>query len=535
MRILSATILSAALLTAADPAPLAELRVADGKELIAHWQATPIGRTWTDPALKPLRDQWDDIERKNLETHGATVIGTLASLTKISGVVFPAPGPIPQVRMTVDAGALATPLMAKLTKESGLGPKTVAGADEAVGNEHLLLARFGTTLVGTDAGSVPKVVAPGPVTGDVHGVLHVAATVAWLKQLPVANQDANRLIHQMITAWEAQQVTTADYRATVVPEGVLEVLRSDGRPSPGGQPVDRALLARLSATTVAAVGVGLDLSAAWAAQRTQLLAQWAPMVGRDPADVDAVEAEINRVLTTLGLPVTMAQLAETKGTLVVALSPGMPVPGITIWLPRSPAIDQLVAVALTKAQVAAPAEGTGTPVFIPGVPLPLTLARDAGHWSITTDAQESDAFLAAKSGGWADSAAWKLALSRAPTDAPVIGASDTPALARLVSGAVGMALGMQRQGDPAVRQAILQGLVRLAKEASTGYVVAGTRDHQQVVEVRSLTGLAALPVGGGLIGMSMANRHATAPAAKKPAAGEAAKKPAADQKDKESF
>lgn len=519
-RTLCAVAVSSTLLLAADPAPLADLRVADGKNLIAHWQKTPIGRTWADPALAPLHAKWAEAEAKVQETTGATLTAWLEATSQTQALITESPTAIPGFRVSSDLGALAAGVIPRLSKDAATSkPVTVVGADEAITDPEarVTLARLGTALVafGGGLGVIPA--KPSPVEADLLGVLHVESAIRWVESLPVEDQEARRAISQMVVAYKAAKVREVDYRLSLVPEGVLEVMTSDGVMTPGYLPVDQALVARLQATTVSAMAMGFDMSVAWKEQRATALAQWAPMLGRDPKDPDAVEAEINRVMATMGLPVTVAQLAETKGTLVVALSPGMPVPGLTIWLPRSAGVDQVMATAATKMQVTLPAEGSSTPVLMPGLPLPLTMARDAGHWALTTDPQQNDAFLAAKPGGWSDTPAWKLAVQRAPAGAPVMAASDTPAFLRMVSGLAGMALGMQKQGDPALRQAILQGLTRLGREASTGYLVAGVRDGRQIVEARSVTGMVSLPMIAGGIAFMAADAKAKARAGKKSA------------------
>ena len=35
----------------AEPTSIAEVQLANGSELVAHWKATPWGATWADPAL----------------------------------------------------------------------------------------------------------------------------------------------------------------------------------------------------------------------------------------------------------------------------------------------------------------------------------------------------------------------------------------------------------------------------------------------------------------------------------------------------
>jgi hypothetical protein len=151
----------------------------------------------------------------------------------------------------------------------------------------------------------------------------------------------------------------------------------------------------------------------------------------------------------------------------------------------------------------------------------VTLVREANSWFITSDLTAADSWLVAKPGGWADTPAMKLALSKAPADAYVIGASDTPAVLRLIAGYAGMALGMSKDMPADQKQALLQGLNLLATHAATGYVVAGRQDSQVVTEVRSITGLVAGPMTIGAAAGAMAARRAAAIAKAGPGPGQA--------------
>ncbi len=503
---------------------VAEVRVIDGKVLLDHWARTPIGRTWADPALDPVRKHWVEAQQKIATEAGFSPTDLIAALTDQRAALLPGSDPAkPVVVVQAGLGALAEKAMATIRKSDESKPTDVPGAAEAVtGNEpNVILARFAQHLVLAVNQLPVKPVPLGMPSADVVGRIDVAQTVdlfvpLLLEHSKESGAQMRDTLERLKKQVQDQGLGEASYRMELLDEGVLEHLDVVmTKPNPGTLPVDRALLARLPANTLMAAGFGIDYGAVWKTQRADLLAGWAPAMGIDPKNPDEVEKTINGKLAEQGLPYTAAELAEgMKGTFAIGLTPGMPAPGVTVILPRTPVLDGLMAWLGGKAGFEAPAEGSSVlvPLPSPAAP-PVTLVCDKASWVASTDAILADAWLAGSSSGWATTPAMKTALQKAPKDAYLIGASDTPAVVRTLQTYAAMLLNFAKDLDRPTKGAIQQSLVKLAGNASTGYVVAGFDDggKRGVAEIRSLTGLLPMPVAGGVIAAVMAgNRKKTA-------------------------
>lgn len=481
---------------AAEPAPVVDLQLADGKDLIAHWERTPWAKVWADPASKALHAPFEEWQVEAAKELGGKPTELLAAMANGSMTLRPGADPAkPTVTGGADFGAFAAKLFAMAKEAAAKGePLTVPGADEAFGNStdegvRSVFARFANSLaVAINADAVKPAARSAPLDGD----LLVQADLPRLFELIAAVSPDAELKQAMLDA-QAQMLKhgqgTSAYRLEMVSEGFLEHLDVDSGTVDGYLPVDRSVLARLPGTTLMAMAFGTDGAAYWKSQRGTLLQSWAKLVGTDPADHDATEAAIDAAIGKLGVAVKIKDLVTGwVGTSLFALSPGMPFPSLTIAIPRSAANDQLVIAGLGMIGGVAPEEGASAPLALPNVPVAITVVRDKALWIVSSDVTAGDLWLSGKPNGWADSAAAKVALSKAPTDAYVIGASDTPAVLRLIAGYAGMALGMAKDLPADQKQAILQGLNVLAANASTGYIVGGSQGPKQIVECRSLTG-----------------------------------------------
>ncbi len=481
---------------AAEPAPVAELQLADGKDLITHWERTPWAKVWADPASKALHAPFAEWQAGAAKKLGGTPTELLAAIANARMSVKPGTDPLkPAFNAGADFGAFAAKLFA-LAKNADpkTGPATVAGADEALTSTSAtgvvsVLARFADSLaMALNADAVRPVARTAPLDAD---LLVQADLPRIFEMIAAASEDAE--LKQAMANAKSQILEhgpgTSTYHLDLVSEGFLERLEVDSTKVDGYQPVDRTVLARLPATTLMTAAFGADGAAYWKTQRKTLLQSWAKLVGTDPADHDATEAAIDAAIAKAGLDVKLADIVTGwVGTSLFALSPGMPFPSLTIAIPRSPANDKLLTVGLGMIGGSVPEEGASAPLALPNVPVAVTVVRDKGLWIISSDATAGDQWLSGKPNGWADTAAAKVALAKAPADAYLIGASDTPAVLRLIAGYAGMALGMAKDLPADQKQAILQGLNVLAANASTGYVVGGTQGPKQVVECRSITG-----------------------------------------------
>ncbi len=506
-------------LWSADPVPgttVGTFALADGKELIAHWEQGPWGKTWAEPALVPLHAPVDAWQQEMAKTLGGTPLELLAAIRQAGGLLkIGTVANRPAFVAGADFGTFAAKLYT-LDKQDEQSAEEVqiVGADEAFRNpkkseEDNVLARFATTLVaGMNTLPVKPEVRTATLAGDVVAQANFPALMRLILQAIDQPGTKSRLA-EMDAQFARNGITDATYRLDLVPEGFHERIAITAKIIYGYRPVDRDLLARLPASTLMAVGFGFDGAEMWHRDRATMLTGWAPLVGTDPTNLDATEEGLNQALRTFGIPVKIGDLIPgLVGTSVFAITPGMPFPALSLSLPRSPAVDQAVIALLAKVEAKAPEEGSSIPLPLPGVPVAVTLVREAKSWFITSDLTAADSWLVAKPGGWADTPAMKLALSKAPADAYVIGASDTPAVLRLIAGYAGMALGMAKGMPADQKQALLQGLNLLATHAATGYLVAGRQDGQLVAEVRSITGLVAGPITIGAVAGAMAARRA---------------------------
>ncbi len=503
------------------PAPIPvpaviEVRLADGKDLLARWDKTPWAKMWADPALKPLHKPFDESQVEAAKHLGSTPLELLAAMTNAVLMVHAAPATYAgkqALPLSVQAGADFAALAAKLftfLKESGNTtqesiPATVAGADEAISDVKqpaAVLARFANGIAfGFQTPPLP----PLPRTPtrdelfahiDIAGLLDVLAAT-----MPTGRE--HEAIMQSKKQFAELKITEASYHLHIVPEGFLEDLDMGAFKPIGYQAVDRTLLARLPATVLMVGAVGYDGVAAWKLQRGNLLASWAQFVGTDAADSDATEKAINDRLKEFGINASLNEIfAGLTGTSFIAVTPSMPFPALTVALPRSGVADKLIAFGLSKLGTQPPVEGASIVIPIPNAPVAVTLVCDKSSWLVSSDAVLADQWLTGSvNNGWNDTPAGKLALSKAPADAYLIGASDTPAVVRLLAGYAGMGLTMAKKLTPEQRQAILQGLNVLAANAATGYAIAGTVNGRQTTEIRSLTGVVpGVFIIGGIAG-----------------------------------
>ncbi len=482
-----------------------EVVVSDGQRLVDHWKASIYYKLWSDPASANGRAEFS----KGLDEATAKLgFDPFAALAALRGGVLrvlrvDATGAVPQAAVFAEAdfGALAPQVAAALIaadKDQGGTPITIPGAAEAIqdSGESEVLARIGQVLVFgrhlTPAELAP--VKPPTSEADIEATISGARYLEIMKQIAAKAPGFDAKSFDTLT----NLVGDMDYQMRIVPEGVLERFTST-TVGPGSKPVDRALLARLPANALLVLGFGVDGKTYWKQFHAPLLGAIAKRAGSTP---DEVEALVDQKFAGVGLSCTLAQLVEGfTGTLLLAVTPSAPFPAVTVALPRSPAIDQLVGLALTQLQTAVPAEGTATLLPIPNVPVPVQIGLDKTSWIITSDPQLAAGFTTGKPGGWAESPTGSLALGKATADAVLIGGSDTGNVLRMLTQFAGIGLASRQDLSPQQRQAILQGLAKAASLAAPGYLVAGTKDGHTVVEDRGLFGIgsfAALGVIGAL-------------------------------------
>ena len=495
----------------AEPTSIAEVQLANGSELVAHWKATPWGATWADPALDALRTSFKTWEAEASVSLGGTPSELLLAITDAGAVFKPGAKPDrPVLMLNANFGTFAQKFY-DLVRAQARHAKdaAIAGADQAlVGTDDgatASLARFGTQLaVGINDEAKPAAPRGRPPEADIVAKLDM---LPLLDLIAEAFADQAEIVAAMADAknqFSGRGTGQTTYRMRMLPEGFHEQMTVDLHVTEGYLPVDRTILARLPANTLMGAGMGFDGAAYWRANRVPLLRSLARKLGADADDINGTEKVLDDTMAKAGFELKLADLITGYvGTSIIAVSPGMPFPALTIAIPRSKALDRLLEQALPLIGGAAPAEGESTALSIPNVPVPLTAVRDPKLWIFSSDLSAGAQWQSGVANGWADTPAAKLALTKAPADAYLIGASDTPSVLRLIAGYAGMALGMAKGMPPAQQQALLQGLNLLAAKSAPGYIVAGSEAGKQVIECRSLTGL--IP-GFGLIGAATAAR-----------------------------
>lgn len=499
-------------LHAADAAamPPVQLRIADGAALVAGWDASIYAKIWADPAAAPLRQACEAEQAGMRERLGFDPLAALAAAKGFAGAFAGMDGPDrPQIRFRVDLGDFAAKIIERIAASSAQAkPMQVAGADQAIGDADAVLARFGTVLAFAlhcqPEPQAPAGAAAAHVAVDLDAKRLVDAVAAAVPAADKAEFDrAVQGMRSLLGRWA--------YRGDLVPEGIRERLSGDV-PTPGSLPVDRTVLGRLPATTLMAAAWGFDGRAYWKAEGEALLGQLdGAMHPGAPVGAVATAEEVAQLLRGMGIEVTLQEIVEgLTGTSLVAVTQSMPFPALSIALPRSAALDRLLGFAMAQIQGTLPDEGQSAPIIIPGVPIPvaITLLRAKDHWLLTTDLMLADAWAGGAPGGFDGTAMARTLSAAAPANASLLGASDTPAVLRTIQSMLGLFLAANDALSPEEKQAINTALIRLAGEASTGYVWSAATPQSSTAEVRGLIGSGVVPgvIGAAIAGIAVQQR-----------------------------
>jgi hypothetical protein len=494
-RLIVPTLAAAALCAGeAGPAPVT-LRVADGPALVKAWDASIYAKVWADPAAAPLRAKWAESLKAAQAELGFDPVAAIQGLTGFEARFLGMAGEDqPRLHLRVDLGAAAAPIFARISKDGKGAAKQVAGADEAFGDADGTIARFGTVLV--------VAVHTDPVATAPAG----AATAAVALDL-----DAKRLVDAIAPGFPAEKKADFDkivknlapylglwkYRGDIVSEGIRERLDANVA-TPGMMPVDRSVLARLPATTLLALSYGFDGKAYWKAAGDSMLLQLDEAMHPGAAiGGPATAQEIQGVMQAMGIDASLQQVIEgLSGTSLFAVTQAAPFPAVTIALPRSKPLDQLLGIGLAQIGGTLPEEGQSSPVVVPGLPIPvaITLLRDKAHWVLTTDPMLVATWSSGAPGGFADTTMAKTLYAAAPKDSALLGAADTPAVLRTIQGYLGLGLAGNKDLTAEQKQAISGAIIRLAAAASTGYVFSANDAKGSHSEVRGLIGSGVVPV-----------------------------------------
>lgn len=478
------------------PAPIASLALADGPVLQRRWDASLYGRVWSEPGADWLRQRWADSVAEARAATGLDLPALLASATGMRAEFLGmAPGvpARPRLRVQADLGAQAAAVFALLAAKALPGPVAVAGADEArrLAAPAVVLARHGTRLVlAADCDPAPWPAEPVPVDLRLR-VDYRAVVEAMHDAMPAPDREALARTLRDLGPW----MGTLVWDLGLVPPGAHEELAYD-RPATGAIPVDRALLDRFPGDALAVAGLGVDLAEMWRmAGASWLDALDAAMHGGRRQGPEATRRALDAALVGLGVPGGLDQLVrEVKGSLAIGVTQGVPFPAVSLAVPRSPAVDALVAAGAAALGGQVPVEGAAAVLPLANVPILITLARDRGHWLLTSDAQFAQPWLSGAPGGFLAAPAGAAMLAGAPADPYLLGGMDTAAVLRTLMPYASMGLAQARRMPNEAKQAASALLGRLARECGPSWIRAAAEGGGSRAVAEGPLGMGVVPV-----------------------------------------
>lgn len=429
----------AAWASAAEPA--VAVRLADAAALRGALAGGALPAVLDEAAAAPLRRRFADLLAARLPGI-ADPLEVLASCRAAQGAFagLDEDGS-PSWALQADLGTRAPPVLRSLVAARGEAwPARRPLADEAWSVDGVGLARFGGIVaVGRPLDALP--LPPFRAAADVEVRCGLPAL---LRVVGLRFRRLGAALQSACAGWEVCAV-----RARAGADGMRWDGELAGDPS-GLRPVPRRLAARLPADAIAALLLAADPERApqrWGAAAQQLLRAYAPA-----AVVRAVEAG--------GGP--RALLAACGDGLAVVATPGVPVPGLGLVLPRHPAIDAAAAELCAACGVAAPEEGGSAVLGMPHLPATALLSRAADGWLLTTDARHAAAWGAGGDGGFASAALGAALLRQAPAEACALLAVDAGPALRAALPLLGDLADALRIFDPGERQALAATGVRLS-------------------------------------------------------------------------
>ena len=492
----------AALAHAGDAPVLFQVTIADGPLLVQHFQAGTLGRLWADPAMTPLKGKLDEVIPMAIEALGFSPFEIPAALSSAQFTMFglsptaskdeiAAWKKTPDFQLQAGLGKLAAPLFAKL-KEHGKSA-TILGAAEAAtfesekGNGKSTLVRLGEQLI---MASQAKRLLPSLITAKGHD-LSVTLNGQFIRDAVLADMDAAKRP-------PAEAMMAALHRFLVPIKSTIDIHPHDVSSRMEAQttlpfmiPLDMNLCRQLPANAYSTYAGAIDGKILWNDLIRPLLAAVAQADKKTPADL---LAQADQQLSKLGITSSIENLISgIRGTTMMAQTPGAPLPGYTLAIPRSPGMDQALGALMKMIDSELPTEGMLLPVAIPNVPIPLTLICDATHWFATSDATLASTWTTTKDGGWLASPLGKLALEKCTKETFLLTVSDSAAELRAVQGYLTLAMGAFPL-EPKQKQAVMRGFSNLITNAGLSYEVMHQKDGTLVSEGKSMIGGSSIAV-----------------------------------------
>lgn len=422
----------------AGEAEAVRIQLGPATTLETHWHGSVLGRVLADASLEPLRKRglaW--LERYG----GGRLHGTHVLQAGFAGLDGKGQ---PRWAVQSDLGTRA-PLVARRIAASFRFPRPIAvpAADEAWLLDGMVLARFGGIVAyGRPVEQLP--LAPFHADGDIAVEIGVPALLRALRDALEDRRPVLAGLFDLVAArWSSLSV-----RADLTAEGSSwrGALLGD---SAGLKTADRSLLARLPASAMAVMLIGIDGRRLWSSS------------GRALASALAGAMQ--------GLPDLRTVIEGCNGTIAILLTPGVPYPGISVVLPHGPGLEDLATTLCRRMGVEPPAEGGNTFIVVPDLAIPLMLARSGGLWLLSSDAQLAASWGTAAASGFERTAMASTLQQRAPAAACVLLTCDGGAVLRSLMGVVNQAMALNREFDQTERHAVLSGAARLSASLMPAY------------------------------------------------------------------
>jgi len=406
-------LLATCCLAAGEAPTVLNLTLPDLARTRTRLAAGPFKGLWDQPAVQRLRGM---VPAGDLDPAWWTLADRLAELRLVVSSTSP-----PEVRCG-------------LRLPDGPLPAVTATATARVGAWWLL-------------GNEPLTAAPAAAPGDAQADLRLLVD---LRAIAAAMNGAERASYT--ATLDRFGLGRIEATATATPGGFHDVVRLPGCRLPL-RALDPAALAGLPDALVTVTAVGIDGAALVRVVKESLAGGWV-----------AADAACSQQFG-LGLEPTLAAL---DGTAVFVLTPGVPLPGLTVSLPANPGSDALVtallglAVPAGGAQLVAEARQRAVLVPLPDgarLPLMLQLRRSATRWILSSDLLLIEQLATPPAGaaapGWMP-----------PPGALACNHVDNRAWLQLLAASIGMAGAAVQQANPAADKALIPSLQQALSAAA---------------------------------------------------------------------
>ena len=481
----------------ADSEPMAEIVVPDLARLKQRFADSIYGRAWHDPSNQRLRDLFEkgfaeQMERSK-QRDGIDYLTILKSIERGGARLINLDSAAPEMSQYqaylsfTENGAIELMQMPTLNNAPMID---VEGADESFISEegHLTLSRFGNTIVLADPDNIAVPAQDIGIESDIETNISVQSLVDTLidlayskapNQPPVAKEDVKQFLSQY------DQFT---HTVTIKSGGLFETIDFIGPEKSGVQNIDRDILKRLPDNALIAAAIGLNGRDLWTDHLRVFLDLAAQANPNESAD-DMIQ-NINNALSFFGVEMGISSIFEgLNGTFFMTVTPSVPFPAISIGIPRSDALDQLInAVLVAQFNIIRPPEGQIETIPLrPGVP-PLQLGFGKDYWFLSTDRVLTQKWLNDQTGGWDQSEAAQAALKQSKHDPFLIGGMDTKQVLNIAQSLMGLAALGARGDDQANIHSISNLLQKIQLMAEPNYIIANQNGRDIHYDIYSLIG-----------------------------------------------